>query len=211
MNVIVQGVSNLEPRAHPYEGEYDSRVRHYDFVRQPELIRQVLEDFKPWEKYEAVQDFYQLLEWINGPSRIFETSDCRLEAPKANPYPDMLFKKILFGRVMIFFRNWASNYADILANKRYFVSNDLQDLTNGLAAFLPKVHREAPVTFQIYCAPTYYRHDNELPSFGHQLMIQWNCWGDSDQGLFTNLSAGIDAIGGALKEAATETKAGSLG
>jgi len=32
-----------------------------DFVAHPELIRQALEDFKLWERYEAVDKFYDQL------------------------------------------------------------------------------------------------------------------------------------------------------
>lgn len=48
MRVILEGVDPSIPvRNHPYDGStYDSRVKHYNFVRHPELIRKVLEDFK---------------------------------------------------------------------------------------------------------------------------------------------------------------------
>src|ERR1700691_4368640 len=51
-------------------------AQYWNFAESPELISQVLEDFKPWAHYPAIQKFYELLAWLNGADSIFETNDC---------------------------------------------------------------------------------------------------------------------------------------
>ena len=47
-------------RPHPYKvADYDSNVDYYDFKNQPELIREKLEDFKPYDVQEAIQTFFR--------------------------------------------------------------------------------------------------------------------------------------------------------
>ena len=69
------------PRMHPWDkATKNSEWRYYDLKSNLELTPTVLEDFKPWERYPAIQNFYDLLRWINGPDAIFETNDCGLRA-----------------------------------------------------------------------------------------------------------------------------------
>lgn len=42
-------------RQQPYEGGATDAVRSYDFVKHPELISEVLEDYLPWSKFQAIQ------------------------------------------------------------------------------------------------------------------------------------------------------------
>jgi hypothetical protein len=204
MNVILEGTTDLQTRNHPYDGaKYDPRVRHYDFVKEPHLIRQALEDFKRWKKYEAVERFYQFLEWINGAESVFETSDCRLEPPKNNPHKQIQYKRCLFGRVMVFFRELAFNYAEIFPNNQYFVHKHLQDLCTDTVTRLRSSRKQVVATTQIFLAPTYYLTGPENP-FGHQVMFQFNCFGNDEKTLFREFGASVDILAEALKAANTQ-------
>ena len=57
----------------------------------PDQIPLVLPDFKPWSHYPAIQTFYALLTWLNGPDSIFESNDCGLRAPRRdNDTPEII-------------------------------------------------------------------------------------------------------------------------
>jgi hypothetical protein len=112
-------------RNHPWtEGEEDPNFRYYDFKASPELIETVLEDFKPYDDYPAVQKFYDFLRFVNGPDSAFESNDCafRLEA---NVDPNG--KKLrAYGRVLLLVRDLIYNTHDEAVN--YYLSKIGEDL-----------------------------------------------------------------------------------
>jgi len=71
------------PREHPWNTSVvNSSWRYQNFRENPELIAQVLEDFKPFAHYQAVHTFYDLVRWVNGDGSPFESNDCGLRPPK---------------------------------------------------------------------------------------------------------------------------------
>jgi len=67
---------------HPYKGgAYSPDVQYYDFKAYPELISTVLEDYVEWSDCKAIQTFYDLLRWLNGPDSLLESSDCAFGEP----------------------------------------------------------------------------------------------------------------------------------
>lgn len=211
MNIILEGIDpTVKTRKHPYDGAaYDKRVKHYNFVTQPELIRKRLEDFIPWSHHKSVDEFYQFLEWLNGNGSIFESSDCRLEPPTANPHSNVPFKMVLQGRVMILFRDIGLNYAQILPEDRYLVGQQLTDLINGLYRYLGETFDEIWwVTIQLFLFPISYRKDGKHSGiFGHQVTVQFTCFADDEAGLFAGFSWPVRAIFQALEAANSEWKA----
>jgi hypothetical protein len=115
MQVHLDGLSDQDIRTQPWKDSiHDARGKHYNFREHPELIRQVLEDFKPHEEYESIQKFYELLEWINGPDSNFESSDCRLTGPGPNMQKEKFHWDIhAGGRLMVFFRNLPYNVTPV--------------------------------------------------------------------------------------------------
>src|ERR1044072_5563917 len=93
-------------RLHPYEGsDYDYNVDYYDFRRNPRLIREKLEDYKPWEEQEAIQTYYRLLDWLVSDSSVFESNDCAFKPPSTNISLRVSPKALqCSGRLMIFYR-----------------------------------------------------------------------------------------------------------
>jgi len=211
MNIILEGVDEtVGVRTHPYDGaEYDGRVKHYDFVNHPELIRTSLEDFKPWEKYEAIEWFYQLLEWLNGPTSVFETSDCRLEAPQANQNPKVPCDLVLRGRLMVFFRDITLNYADIVSDTNYLVNSRVSRLGTGAASCLKSVHKDIWWnTIQIFFFPTNFpQANNQDVILGQQLVFQFTCFNNDEKGTFEAFKFVIHGLMGALKLAHQEFSA----
>src|SRR5512140_780274 len=73
-------------RAHPWTvATLDPSARYMDLKANPALIRLSLEDFLPFSRWPAIDTFYSLLEWLNGPESTLESNDCAFEGPCANP------------------------------------------------------------------------------------------------------------------------------
>lgn len=88
-----------EARLQPYEGgAAGGDVQYYDFKTHPELIPDVLEDYRPWKKHQAIQTFFDYLKWINGNTSILETNDCAFR------FYNNRAPKMAAGRVMVYFR-----------------------------------------------------------------------------------------------------------
>lgn len=90
---------------------YNERAGFYtNFILNPELITEVLEDFKPHEEKKAIQTFYSFLRWINGSESAFETNDCALrENVIANTDSLFKFSHKIDGRVEFFLREHQYN------------------------------------------------------------------------------------------------------
>src|SRR5450432_1606772 len=104
------GDSFTEPRSHPWvDAVNGAGGRYYDLTATPALIRNALEDFKPWAQYAAIETFYALLERLNHPGSALESNDCEFSGPHASE--DGASEKALecSGRVMLLFRALASN------------------------------------------------------------------------------------------------------
>lgn len=116
MSAIVQDRTEImlryPVRTHPYAAvRHDAEGRYHDFKRSPDLIWEVLEDFKPHAARPGVQHFYRLLRHINRPGAPFETTDCglakRIYRSPSSPFPDKA--GWLGGRLMLIFRDVEQN------------------------------------------------------------------------------------------------------
>jgi hypothetical protein len=98
-------------RTHPWVTSlHDPTCRYYDFKASPELIPEVLEDFCPWAKYQAVQDFYSYLTWLNGHDSELESDDCAFSGTETNLSSNVTTKALqASGRIMLLFRKLAFN------------------------------------------------------------------------------------------------------
>ena len=102
-------------REHPWTvSETDPDIQYYNFKESPELVREKLEDFKPLEAFPAIETFYRLLEFLNGPDSELETNDCVLRAPSANTTNRDVSPKelVVVGRLMVLYRSHFRNVAD---------------------------------------------------------------------------------------------------
>ena len=104
------GVPFSEPRSHPWEGsKSDPSARYYDFTTSPQLIRSSLEDFLPYQRFAAIEDFYALLERLNHPKSLLESSDCAFNPPE--PSESRQVKALLecSGRLIVLYRDLPQN------------------------------------------------------------------------------------------------------
>jgi hypothetical protein len=185
------GVPFAQARSHPWSdvsGNPD--WRYYDLTASPEHIRRSLEDFRPWSRYAAIEDFYALLEWINQANSPFESSDCAFSAPEANL--DRAIPKAFqcSGRVMLLFR----------ALERNTAPGGIEQLKNRLHGELVQLDPRfewgvigttlVPVRYLALADP-----DGQL---GSQLMISFWAWGDNEANTMTNLRRSFKNLSSAL-------------
>lgn len=184
-----------EPRSHPWSDSVASAShRYHDLTAHPGLIRTSLEDLLPWSQYRGITHLYELLERLNTPGSLLESNDCAFSGPDANDAA--LFDKTLQcqGRVMVLYRELESN----LSLPR------VQELAHAMHVHLATHDRDfewGMVGTTI--APTRYvdlprPHDEQL---GHQLMLSFWAWGDSEAEVMDNLDRVIVNLAGAVAEA----------
>jgi hypothetical protein len=175
------GAPFTEPRSHPWtDAAGDTRSRYYDLTASPAHIRSSLEDFLPWSRYTAIDDFYTLLEQLNRKSSVLESSDCAFTGPCANEEPSIPSAFLCSGRVIVLFRALHQN------TERERVENLKNQLHNRLARLDPDFRWGMIGTTLI---PARYLvlpgcGDQQL---GSQLMISFWAWGETVQGNMTNL------------------------
>lgn len=204
------------------EADYDEGGRYYDFRREPALITEVLEDFTPLAGHESVQQFYELLGWMNGPESPYETNDSRLRPPKENRQHDLANKAFVRdGMLMFFFRNLPLNLSnDSLAwsarFQRYEV--DQQEIKPTPNQFLLRfAQRCVEELFKInpdaqddcvgvQLMPTLYVNApvHEDRKYGNQIVFRFWVWGDTDEEIMSNLASTVAAISTCLKRIAPE-------
>lgn len=185
---VIPSRSSTDRRSHPWgkTAYEEDGGAYYSFIERPELIREVLEDYRPHAERPAIQKFYELLEWINRPDGNLETNDCALRPPV--PESD-LFRKThrIGGRLELFMRNHAAN---TVAYENAFLW-----MARMLAMYLQV---EGPdcrtVIFDFSVKPTDYILLPEDKCAGYRLSITFNAYGDGDDEVWGSLLTAFEAL-----------------
>jgi hypothetical protein len=97
-----------ETRPHPWQRSlHDPNAKFADFLKRPDLVRTSLEDFVPYAAQPAIDRFFQLVEWMNGPDTLWETTESYLWPP-LSPHTNQffaLYPVICSARLVFFNRN----------------------------------------------------------------------------------------------------------
>lgn len=166
----------------------DASFRYYDFRLHPELITEVLEDFRPFSGRAAVQKFYAMLASLNGERSPFETNDSAFNAPALNDSPGGSAKVYqVSGRVMVLFRDLALN---TLRDNLEWLEEGIHRHAGGLT---PEFADGVLGTSIMRMHMPELGSDRE-PLAGHQLAVHFWAWGDSDEEVFENLAVVIDNL-----------------
>jgi hypothetical protein len=177
-------------RLHPYEGSvYGGDVDYYNFRESPELIREKLEDFKPFEHQKAIQRFYEGLEWLNSNASKLESNDSAFAGPRPNDNSPG-FKTTLqcSGRVMVFYRTLPLN---LISAKTDWLLRATNHFSKSLD---PKFNRGALGLSFMDTAFVDLRN-----AIGKELQIQFWAFGDTEEETWNNLKRVFDNLFGALK------------
>lgn len=188
-------------RSHPWTvATADSQNRYRDFKEDPTLVRASLEDFRPWSHWPAVERFYGLVEWINGPDSVLESNDCAFNGPAANTTPQFAKTLEATGRLMVLWRvlplNLVRANSDWLKGllHRQLNENDaeLEYGVVGITVF--------PVRYITPAA-------GDAQQLGFQLLLSFWAWGDDREEVMAHLDQTVSGIGSALHTVAREAAA----
>lgn len=130
----------------------------------------------------------------------FETSDCRLEAPRNNPHSNYPCKLVLQGRVMVLFRHLRCNLAEIVSDTNYLVGPHLAELATCSYEYLNDLYPDVWwICIQLFFFPAkFIQLDGQ---FGHQATFQFNCFGDDESSVFDAFSLTCEGLMLTLKKA----------
>lgn len=107
---ISKQIDNSALRSHPWTAMVsDNSSVYIDFKKQPNLIRSCLEDLVPLKKWDFVEQFYCLIEWLNGQNSLLESNDCAFNVVEDNPDQQYAYAKKCSARLMILFRDIPEN------------------------------------------------------------------------------------------------------
>jgi hypothetical protein len=189
--------------------EHDETEKYYDFRQHPELIREVLEDYKPWDIYKSVQDFYSLIEWLNSSESPFETNDCAFAGIKENKQRELAPKKfVAAGRLMVFFKDEQLNVSpdrkafyrpasmDIM-KPDYEVSKPLNWLTQQSSEEINRQHPAAEwncIGIEIYSVFYDNAKGTNDEKLGYELSYKFWSWGDTDEEVMENFGLVVDTL-----------------
>ena len=216
-----EGISHQESiREHPWtDSALNPDWKYYDFNKNPELIRTSLEDFVPWEKFAAVEEFYKFLEWMHGDESKIESNDCRLSFDK-NKQKEKWNKEYVFhGGIFLLFKNLEFNLSEDSGN--FFNGhNNLDFITES---FTPNKYlawfegccnqyiRGAYPGFSLGCLtfvlfPSKFNNASpiEEDTLGYQPCFRYWAWGDDENEAMENLHKVFEVLAGCVKAISAE-------
>lgn len=209
-------------RVHPWTtASDDPNEKYYDVKRTPEVIPAVLEDYRPWDHYDSVKAFYDLLRWINVEDPNFETNDCAFQGPHENPQKDKYQKELVCsGRLMFFFRDLVLNLSRESASAwkafqltgqtpQYQINKQIESIGNRSLELLEQLTREPAwycVAVELY--PVFYSEaaTSEPNKFGYELSFQFWAWGDDESETMDNFGLAVQTMRQCLQTLSAEMK-----
>lgn len=217
-----EGMLDMALRVQPWKSSnHNIRGDYHDFRKNPKLIRTNLEEYLPFSKYAGVGDFYNLLEWLNGPKSAFETNDARLMSHLSrNNQRDLADKDFVSVGVLGFF------FRDLLLNlsnesqfwSRLWETHQIDEegfrispnplCQNFITRFLKTVERSTgggwPQIIGIGTAPVHYdlAPVAAAEKYGCQFMLRFWLWGNSEDEIFDGLRTVVSILRIALPKSA---------
>ena len=172
-------LNNKAARQHPWTTTMhaENAGAYYDFIKNPELIREKLEDFKPHESKKAIQFFYEMIYRLNRNDGQLESCDCLLrDVGAAKSAPHNPYR--IAGRLEVIARNHA-------------VNTDLQALSSIVRELSIKLQNEWSdcdvAWIDIQCLPTKFMDMPEEKSTGYRTSIFFEVNGNGGDDAWSNL------------------------
>ncbi|MEO7539310.1 MAG: hypothetical protein ABIV21_04745 [Pyrinomonadaceae bacterium] len=212
MNVFLRGIDPEMPvKVHASPAvthglTANSNGNGFGAVKQAGLPGGGFEDFRPWERYPAIDAFYELIEWLNSPESVFAADGCKLAPPADNLY-DMPAGLVLEGRFILFFRDTKLDLADVVDESRYEVNQNMTGLATRCHEFGYPLYADAwRNAVELFFIPCIYVESKETAFFGQKLSFDFLCYGDDEKSLFDGLMLVTVSLLAALKQANEEWK-----
>jgi hypothetical protein len=159
----------------------DDNSVYIDFKQQPKLIRSAIEDLIPFKKWKFVEQFYALLEWVNGRRSLLESNDCVFNPPQDNTDRQYPYAKKCSARLMILFRDIPENCQ--AKSIDWLIHNILQHVTKTKPGFKAGA-------ICLSQSPTCYLVLGDKPDtggIGHQVTLTFFAYGKNDRRCYENM------------------------
>jgi hypothetical protein len=191
---VVYDTQKPPGRHHPWTVAVKNPEEQYvDFKAHPDQIPLGLPDFKPWSHYQAIQTFYALLKWLNGPDSLFESNDCGLRAPRRDSETPEIVRNafdadpiVMHGRLTIIFRDLAWNASVPTVDRLKTAIHD------GLRDNVPNI----PAVVKI---GDWNHLFTEINKEGRAVTLLYWAWGDDEAMAMAHLNTTFDAIHACLR------------
>ncbi|TEW51715.1 hypothetical protein [Psychromonas algicola] len=183
MDVLISNhIDHSALRSHPWtKMQTDDESVYMDFKQHPNLIRTALEDLIPYKKWDFVEQFYTLIEWINSQDCLLESNDCTFNAIEDNSDKQYAYAKKCSARLMILFRDIPENCQE------KSITWLLEKLQSLIAASKPKFKAGA---IGLSLSPTCYLALGDTPDtggMGHQLTLNFFAYGKNERRCYENM------------------------
>ncbi|SGY84670.1 Putative uncharacterized protein [Moritella viscosa] len=182
----------------------DESSVYMDFKRQPKLIRSTLEDLLPFNTWDFVEQFYSLIEWVNGSSSLLESNDCVFNAVEDNIDQQYPYAKKCSARLMILFRDIPENCQEKSIN---WLMNNIQSMASSMK---PSFNTGAIGLSQ---SPTCYLALGDKPDtggMGHQVTLNFFAYGKNEQDCYESMKDVLNIAQHALLRVNMRIKNGEL-
>lgn len=202
---ISKQIDNSALRSHPWRDMVaDERCVYMDFKAQPHLIRSALEDLLPFKKWDFVEQFYTLIEWVNSPSSLLESNDCVFNAVEDNPDQQYPYAKKCSARLMILFRDIPENCQQ--KSLDWLMSNIL----SLVAAMKPSF--KAGVIGLAQSPTCYLALGDKLDTggMGHQVTLNFFAYGQNEQECYDSMKEVLAIAQHALRRVNMRIKNGEV-
>lgn len=192
------GAPFTEARSHPWtDAVSNDAFRYYDLRADPSLVRTALEDFVPYGHYPAIEDFYALVEWLNGRDGVLESNDCAFDGPAETDDG-----YACSGRLMVLYRTLEKNVA------KGGVERLKDGLHHALAPLGPDFEQGVVGTTLV---PVRFLALPPRAQLGQQLMLSFWAFGDSEADVMANLQRVVSYLSQALRRVSAVSLSGGGG
>ena len=181
-------------REHPWTVAIANPEEKYvDFKAHPDQIPLALPDFKPWSQYQAIQTFYALLAWLNGPDSIFESNDCGLRPPRRDHEMPQIVRNafkadpvVMHARLTVIFRDLAWNASVPTVNGL------IKSIHDGLRDNVPNIPAVVKIGEWIHFFTA-------INKEGRAVTLRCWAWGDDEAMAMAQLNTAFSALHGCLR------------
>jgi len=179
---ISKKIDNSALRSHPWTSMVSDESSIYmDFKQQPELIRSALEDLIPFKTWDFVEQFYSLIEWVNGGSSLLESNDCTFNSLEDNSDQQYPYAKQCSARLMILFRDIPENCQQKSID---WLMNNIQSMASSMK---PSFKAGAIGLAQ---SPTCYLALGDKPDtggMGYQVTLNFFAYGHNEEDCYESM------------------------
>ncbi len=200
-------------RLHPYAPRDVGQSGYVDFKTEPERISSTLEDFIPHSHHPAIQTFYNLLKYINGPSSFLETCDCALRPPVSHSDKNSNLPMSVHGRLFLMYRderlNCSPQHSDWLCKSLMSILSRIDPMLTANEAVIgftlnPALH--TAISNGNWLPDGSFECDDNDPAHGAHTMLSFWAYGNDAAHSFENLDRLFKNIQQGCTEFNHETK-----